>query len=170
MNNLPAAWQSHSLDRYLRGGHGLPCRSLQSMGYRVTGSDQNVYPPMSHYLQGVGIPILVGLREEHLSPRPDLVSSVTRYRETIPKPRPRSSQSIPYISFPQASGSIPHSVADGLGGRWYPWENHDFRAGCMGACTGGLGAGLFYRWCPAQLQQRMESWKRGPCGFRRRRV
>ena len=44
---------------------------LQSQGYRVTGSDQNVYPPMSTYLAGIGIEVLPGFRRTSLgSPRP----------------------------------------------------------------------------------------------------
>ena len=46
---------------------------LQAQGYRVSGSDQNVYPPMSTYLADIGIPVLSGYRAEHISPRPDLV-------------------------------------------------------------------------------------------------
>ena len=46
---------------------------LQARGYHVTGSDQNVYPPMSTYLANIGIAVLPGFRKEHLVPRPDLV-------------------------------------------------------------------------------------------------
>jgi UDP-N-acetylmuramate: L-alanyl-gamma-D-glutamyl-meso-diaminopimelate ligase len=33
---------------------------LQARGHQVTGSDQNVYPPMSTQLQELGIEILAG--------------------------------------------------------------------------------------------------------------
>ena len=46
---------------------------LQEMGYRVTGSDQHVYPPMSDFLRGKGIPIFEGFSDRHLAERPDLV-------------------------------------------------------------------------------------------------
>src|SRR5262249_49270430 len=46
---------------------------LKARGYRVTGSDQNIYPPMSTYLAHVGIDVLSGYRAEHVAPRPDLV-------------------------------------------------------------------------------------------------
>ncbi len=46
---------------------------LKVSGYMVTGSDQNIYPPMSEFLQSLRIPIYAGYSETHLDPRPDLV-------------------------------------------------------------------------------------------------
>jgi UDP-N-acetylmuramate: L-alanyl-gamma-D-glutamyl-meso-diaminopimelate ligase len=46
---------------------------LQARGHRVTGSDENVYPPMSTMLEGLGIPVMQGYRAEHLEPAPDCV-------------------------------------------------------------------------------------------------
>ena len=38
---------------------------LQAGGHRVTGSDQNVYPPMSTQLEALGIEILNGYKAEN---------------------------------------------------------------------------------------------------------
>ncbi|MGH7783778.1 MAG: Mur ligase domain-containing protein, partial [Candidatus Binatia bacterium] len=38
---------------------------LQASGHTVTGSDQNVYPPMSTQLEALGIKILNGYRAEN---------------------------------------------------------------------------------------------------------
>jgi UDP-N-acetylmuramate: L-alanyl-gamma-D-glutamyl-meso-diaminopimelate ligase len=46
---------------------------LQARGHHVTGSDQNVYPPMSTMLQSLGINVAQGFRREHLTPTPDCV-------------------------------------------------------------------------------------------------
>jgi UDP-N-acetylmuramate: L-alanyl-gamma-D-glutamyl-meso-diaminopimelate ligase len=46
---------------------------LQARGHRVTGSDENVYPPMSTMLESLGIPVGQGYRPEHLDPPPDCV-------------------------------------------------------------------------------------------------
>ena len=46
---------------------------LQARGHRVTGSDQNVYPPMSSMLMNLGIELLQGYAAEHLTPVPDCV-------------------------------------------------------------------------------------------------
>ena len=45
----------------------------KQLGYRVSGSDANVYPPMSTQLQEQGIDLQEGFRPEHLQPAPDLV-------------------------------------------------------------------------------------------------
>ncbi len=45
----------------------------KQLGYRVTGSDANVYPPMSTQLEQQGIELMQGYLPEHLQPAPDLV-------------------------------------------------------------------------------------------------
>ncbi|OJA04788.1 UDP-N-acetylmuramate:L-alanyl-gamma-D-glutamyl-meso-diaminopimelate ligase [Halomonas sp. QHL1] len=45
----------------------------REMGHQVSGSDQNVYPPMSTQLVDAGITLMEGYHAEHLSPAPDLV-------------------------------------------------------------------------------------------------
>ncbi|HKO96952.1 MAG TPA: UDP-N-acetylmuramate:L-alanyl-gamma-D-glutamyl-meso-diaminopimelate ligase [Pyrinomonadaceae bacterium] len=46
---------------------------LQARGHRVTGSDENVYPPMSTMLESLGIPVNTGFSAAHLDPAPDCV-------------------------------------------------------------------------------------------------
>src|SRR2546430_4916285 len=46
---------------------------LKAAGHTVTGSDENVYPPMSTGLQEMGISYSEGYRPENLEPRPDIV-------------------------------------------------------------------------------------------------
>ncbi|HEY0406334.1 MAG TPA: UDP-N-acetylmuramate:L-alanyl-gamma-D-glutamyl-meso-diaminopimelate ligase [Pyrinomonadaceae bacterium] len=46
---------------------------LQARGHLVTGSDENVYPPMSTMLEGLGIRVMQGYRPAHLAPAPDCV-------------------------------------------------------------------------------------------------
>src|SRR5258705_12047278 len=41
-------------------------------GYRVTGCDANVYPPMSDQLEALGIKLIEGFGEEQLKLKPDL--------------------------------------------------------------------------------------------------
>ena len=79
---------------------------LQSQGYRVTGSDQNVYPPMSSYLADVGIEVLSGFCAEHLSVRPDLVIIGNAVSRANAEAQAVLDQGIPFISFPQALGSF----------------------------------------------------------------
>ncbi|MEK6406278.1 MAG: UDP-N-acetylmuramate:L-alanyl-gamma-D-glutamyl-meso-diaminopimelate ligase [Acidobacteriota bacterium] len=54
---------------------------LVEQGHKVTGSDENVYPPMSLELQRLGIPVREGYNPENLSERPDVVvvgNAITR--------------------------------------------------------------------------------------------
>ena len=46
---------------------------LQARGHHVTGSDENVYPPMSTMLEGLCITVAQGYRAENLHPAPDCV-------------------------------------------------------------------------------------------------
>jgi len=46
---------------------------LQVREHRVTGSDENVYPPMSNMLEGLGIQIMRGYDAAHLALAPDCV-------------------------------------------------------------------------------------------------
>jgi UDP-N-acetylmuramate: L-alanyl-gamma-D-glutamyl-meso-diaminopimelate ligase len=46
---------------------------LQARGHHVTGSDQNVYPPMSTMLEELGIKVTSGFDASNISPTPDCV-------------------------------------------------------------------------------------------------
>ena len=52
------------------GGLALLAREL---GHTVSGSDANVYPPMSTQLQEQGITLMQGYEPAHLKPEPDIV-------------------------------------------------------------------------------------------------
>jgi UDP-N-acetylmuramate: L-alanyl-gamma-D-glutamyl-meso-diaminopimelate ligase len=59
---------------------------LQQAGYRVTGSDAEVYPPISTQLAELGISVLEGYHAAHLEPPPDLVvigNALSRGNEEI---------------------------------------------------------------------------------------
>ena len=79
---------------------------LKSRGYQVTGSDQNVYPPMSTYLADIGINVLPGFHPEHLQPAPDLVVIGNAVTRANPEAQAVLEQKISYISFPQALGQF----------------------------------------------------------------
>jgi UDP-N-acetylmuramate: L-alanyl-gamma-D-glutamyl-meso-diaminopimelate ligase len=61
---------------HLIGICGTAMASLAGMlaerGFRVTGSDSAAYPPMSDFLQSLGIPIAQPFKIENLNPTPDL--------------------------------------------------------------------------------------------------
>ena len=83
------------------GGVALLAREL---GYEVTGSDVNVYPPMSTMLEAAGISVVEGYSSEHLKPAPDLVvigNALSRGNEAVEHVLDHQ---IPYLSGPQWLG------------------------------------------------------------------
>jgi UDP-N-acetylmuramate: L-alanyl-gamma-D-glutamyl-meso-diaminopimelate ligase len=62
---------------HLIGICGTAMASLAGMlavqGHKITGSDENVYPPMSTELKRLGIPVEEGYRAENLTARPDVI-------------------------------------------------------------------------------------------------
>ncbi len=77
---------------------------LKERGFRISGSDENVYPPMSEFLAAVGIPVQRGYDGKNLQPRPDLVVVGNVIRATNPEAVALGELGIPYVSMPQALG------------------------------------------------------------------
>lgn len=75
---------------------------LQEQGFKVTGSDEHTYPPMSTFLERLGITVANGYRPEHLRPRPDLVVIGNVIRADNPEAQEVLRQEIPYLSMPAA--------------------------------------------------------------------
>jgi len=71
-----------------------------AQGHKVTGSDLNIYPPMSTQLEKAGIDVMAGYSESHLQPAPDLVvigNAMSRGNEAVEYVLNRQ---IPYTSGP----------------------------------------------------------------------
>jgi UDP-N-acetylmuramate: L-alanyl-gamma-D-glutamyl-meso-diaminopimelate ligase len=79
---------------------------LKQEGYIVTGSDQNIYPPMSLFLDQLSIPVLKGYRPENLQPPPDLVVVGNVITKLNPEAIELARLAIPYLSLPQALRSF----------------------------------------------------------------
>ena len=75
---------------------------LKQKGYHVTGSDQNVYPPMSTQLESLGIDIMQGYKKENLVPRPDLVIVGNVIAKRYEEAQALLESDIPYTSLPKA--------------------------------------------------------------------
>ena len=84
-------------------GMGSLAGLLKERGHTVTGSDENVYPPMSTALERWGIPVAIGFRPENvLARRPDLVVIGNAVRRENPEARAVIEGGIAYRSFPDA--------------------------------------------------------------------
>lgn len=75
---------------------------LKSRGFEVKGSDENVYPPMSTFLQQLGIPVYEGYHEDHLLGLPDLVVIGNAMSRGNPEVEAVLDRKIPYVSLPFA--------------------------------------------------------------------
>jgi UDP-N-acetylmuramate: L-alanyl-gamma-D-glutamyl-meso-diaminopimelate ligase len=80
------------------GGVALLAREL---GHRVTGSDANVYPPMSTQLEAAGIELMQGYEAGHLDPAPDVVVVGNAMKRGIPAVEHMLDAGLPYVSGPQ---------------------------------------------------------------------
>jgi len=74
------------------------CREL---GYTVTGSDENVYPPMSTFLEARGIRILQGYRESNLDHRPELIVIGNALKRGTPEVERILDDCLNYCSLPE---------------------------------------------------------------------
>ena len=74
---------------------------LRDRGFRVTGSDQNVYPPASTLLDSLGVKWNDGYREENLRPAPDLAVIGNAISRGNPELEYILNDKIPYCSMPQ---------------------------------------------------------------------
>lgn len=91
---------------------GSLARLAKDMGHHVTGSDENVYPPMSDQLADAGIPIMQGFDASHLSPAPDLVVIGNAMSRGNPAVEHVLNSGLRYTSGPQMLAEVV------LPGRW----------------------------------------------------
>jgi UDP-N-acetylmuramate: L-alanyl-gamma-D-glutamyl-meso-diaminopimelate ligase len=76
---------------------------LKSRGHTVTGSDEGVYPPMSTFLERLGIPVTIGFAPENvLAKRPDLVVIGNAVRTDNPEAKAAIAARLKYASLPDA--------------------------------------------------------------------
>lgn len=80
---------------------GSLAQLAKALGYRVSGSDQNVYPPMSTQLENAGIEIMQGFDPAHLDVKPDLVVVGNVVSRGNPIMEEVLNRGLPYTSGPQ---------------------------------------------------------------------
>jgi UDP-N-acetylmuramate: L-alanyl-gamma-D-glutamyl-meso-diaminopimelate ligase len=70
-------------------------------GYRVTGSDRNIYPPMSDQLERLGVELIEGYDAAQLDPVPDVVVVGNVMSRGMPVIEELLNRRIPYMSGPE---------------------------------------------------------------------
>lgn len=73
----------------------------KSLGHKVTGSDKNVYPPMSTQLEALGIELTGGYCESQFDPAPDMVVIGNAMSRGNPAVEYVLNRNLPYTSGPQ---------------------------------------------------------------------
>ena len=81
---------------------GSLAAALRDRGVGVTGSDDNVYPPMSTFLEGKGIKISKGFRTENLPPDADFVVIGNAMTRGNPEVEAILNRKLLYYSLPEA--------------------------------------------------------------------
>jgi UDP-N-acetylmuramate: L-alanyl-gamma-D-glutamyl-meso-diaminopimelate ligase len=76
---------------------------MKQRGHVVTGSDEGVYPPMSTFLERLGIPVTIGFAPENvLAKRPDLVVIGNAVRTDNPEAKAAIAAGLKCASLPDA--------------------------------------------------------------------
>jgi len=101
-HGIPPHVQSVHLIAVCGTAMGALAAMLQEMGLHVTGSDRNVYPPMSTFLEQRGIRIMEGFAPEHLAHRPDLVVVGNAVSRDNPEVEAMGRLGLAYCSMPEA--------------------------------------------------------------------
>lgn len=73
----------------------------KSLGHKVTGSDKNVYPPMSTQLEALGIELTEGYCESQFDPAPDMIVIGNAMSRGNPAVEYVLNRNLPYTSGPQ---------------------------------------------------------------------
>ncbi|MEM7294936.1 MAG: Mur ligase domain-containing protein, partial [Pseudomonadota bacterium] len=76
-------------------------RLAKDLGHRVSGSDANVYPPMSTQLIDAGIELINGFSADNLPPDTELVVIGNALSRGNPEIEATLAQGLPYTSGPQ---------------------------------------------------------------------
>jgi UDP-N-acetylmuramate: L-alanyl-gamma-D-glutamyl-meso-diaminopimelate ligase len=88
-------------------GMGAFAGMLKAAGHEVSGSDQNVYPPMSDMLRAWGVPVLTPYAPSNLDTvKPDLVVIGNVIRRVNPEATEVRARRLPQMSFPAALGAF----------------------------------------------------------------
>jgi len=73
----------------------------KSAGHRVTGSDRNMYPPMSTQLQALGVEVVQGFEAAQLDPLPDVIVVGNVVTRGLPVVEAMLDRGLSYVSGPE---------------------------------------------------------------------
>ncbi len=80
---------------------GAVAAALRDQGYSVTGSDEDIYPPMSTFLEEKGIVLCKGYRPENIPAEAELIVVGNAIRRGNPEVEEVLNRKLPYSSLPE---------------------------------------------------------------------
>jgi UDP-N-acetylmuramate: L-alanyl-gamma-D-glutamyl-meso-diaminopimelate ligase len=80
---------------------GAVAVALQERGFKVSGSDENVYPPMSSFLENKGITLMAGYKAENTPADADVVVIGNAMRRGNPEVEAVLNRKLLYLSLPE---------------------------------------------------------------------
>ncbi|OQY01972.1 MAG: UDP-N-acetylmuramate--L-alanine ligase [Desulfobacteraceae bacterium 4572_130] len=87
-------------------GMGALACMLKDVGYKVTGSDKDIYPPISDFLAEKKIKLFKGFHKKNLAYKPDLVIVGNAVFKHNPEVTALMDLNIPFCSMPQALNKL----------------------------------------------------------------
>ncbi|MBW1894727.1 MAG: UDP-N-acetylmuramate:L-alanyl-gamma-D-glutamyl-meso-diaminopimelate ligase [Deltaproteobacteria bacterium] len=101
-NKIPDDVKTIHLTAVCGTGMGALACMLKDMGFKVTGSDHKIYPPVSDFLFEKGINILENFHGNNLSYKPDLVIIGNAVTKNNPEAVKADAMGLYFCSMPQA--------------------------------------------------------------------
>ncbi len=80
---------------------GAVAAALRERGFTITGSDENIYPPMSTFLEAKGITLNAGYRAENLPQEADLIVIGNAMKRGNPEVEAVLNRKLYYLSLPE---------------------------------------------------------------------
>ena len=80
---------------------GSVAAALRERDFKVTGSDENIYPPMSNFLEEYGIPLNAGYRAENIPDDTDVVVIGNAIKRGNPEVEAVLNRKLFYLSLPE---------------------------------------------------------------------
>ncbi len=85
---------------------GSVAAAMKAKGYQVTGSDRNVYPPMSTFLESQGVKISSGYKAEHIPGDTDVIVIGNAISRGNPEAEEALNRKLLYYSLPEVLKEI----------------------------------------------------------------
>ena len=105
ISSATGRWKHSSMHVHILGICGTFMGGIAALararGHRVTGSDRNVYPPMSTQLEALGIELIEGYEPRQLEPAPDVVVVGNVMTRGMPVVEHMLDHGLPFTSGPQ---------------------------------------------------------------------